>query len=218
MSKQPPIARRDLIRVLTEASLFVHKDTDLPSINSVRLEATGTHLLAVGTDRFTLGVSSAPYEGTPFAITLRMPAVNLVLGACKLKKGAARGLLDFADLRVTPKGTLLHVTIDETVVTVPTFNDEGWQYPDWRKLLGSPTDDVAEVPGTIGINPEYLSKLGKIGRQAKFYLRGPSKPVMARIGENFVGVVMPIRLPDDSHKVWALPEWLGESAALKRAS
>lgn len=212
MPKQPPIERADLVRVLTEASLFATKTDDLPILNAVRLEATGTHLLAVATDRFMLGVSSAEYEGAPFVITLPMAEVKLILGACKLKAGRWKPK-DVVDLRVTPKGTLLHVTLDETVITVPTFQSASdFTYPEWRKLLGASTTEVGEVIGTVGINPQYLAKFGKIGRQAKFYLRAPNKPVMVRIGDDFVGLIMPIRIPDDDPKVWTLPEWLDDTA------
>jgi DNA polymerase III sliding clamp (beta) subunit (PCNA family) len=215
MAKQPPIDRADLIRVLTEASMFAIKSKDIPMLNAVRLEATGTHLIAVATDRFVLGVSSAKYEGTPFAITLPIPEVKLVVGACKLKAGRYKPD-DVVDLRVTPKGTLLHVTMDETVITVPTFKSErDFQYVDWRKLIGTSTD-VGEVLGTVGINPTYLAKFGRIGpTKAKFYLRGPTKPVMVCVGADFVGLIMPIRIPDDDPKVWELPEWLvGSTAAI----
>jgi DNA polymerase III sliding clamp (beta) subunit (PCNA family) len=213
MAKQPPITRPDLIRVLTEASMFATKHADIPILNAVRLEATGTHLIAVATDRFVLGVSSAPYEGTPFMITLPMPEVKLVIGACKVKAGRFKPD-DVVDLRVTPKRTLLHVTLDETVITVPTFKVD-FPYPDWRKLIGTSTD-VGEVIGTVGINPTYLAKFGRIGpTRAKFYLRGPSQAVMVCVGDDFVGLIMPIRLRDDDDpKVWTLPEWLAGSAAI----
>lgn len=201
MSKQPAIIRTDLVRVLTEASLFACK-SDLPVLNSVRLEATGTHLLAIASDRFVMGVSSARYEGRPFAITLPMAGVKLVLGACKLQVGWKPEV----DLRVTPKGTLLHVTIAETVVTVPTFQE--FPYPDWRKLL-SESNEATEAVGAVGLNPQYLAKFGKIGTKGSFYLQSPSRPVKVRVGETFVGLIMPLHLRDENAAAaWELPEWL----------
>jgi len=218
MAKQPPIDRADLVRVLTEASMFATKSNDIPMLHAVRLEATGTHLLAVATDRFVLGVSRAPYEGTPFMITLPMPEVKLVVGACKLKAGRFIKPDDVVDLRVTPKGTLLHVALDETVITVPTFKGD-FPYPDWRKLLGISTN-VDEVLGTVAVNPTYLAKFGRIGpTRAKFYLRGPNKPVMVSVGEDFVGLIMPIRPADgEDPKLWSLPEWLDTTTAEEKVA
>ena len=204
MPKQPMISRLELARVITQASLFAERRGHLPILNAVRLEASGTHLIAAATDRFSLGAASAEYEGTPFAITLPMSAADLILAACKLDRRDSR--TDLVDLRVTPKGTLLHVTINETVVTVPTFRPTDYAYPDWRKLVSPSSAAVDPVSGMLAANPKYLARLAKVGHDAKFYMRGPSKPITARIGDHFVAVIMPIRLGDDD--VWALPGWL----------
>lgn len=207
MSKQPTIARTSLWRVLTEASLFAHPNNLLPMLNTVRLEATGTHLLAVATDRFTIGASSAPYEGAPFAVTLPMREVKLILDACKPGR---RTPFDVADLRATPKGALLHVKLGETTITVPTYRGE---FPRWRQLLPEPVEASEPVVGSIDLNPAYLARFAKIGRDAKFYLRGPNKPVGVRVGDYFVGVVMPIR--GNGGTGWTLPDWLETAAADK---
>lgn len=214
MPKQPTIARASLWRVLTEAALFAGTDDSLPMLCSVRLEATGTHLIAVATDRFALGVSSAPYEGTPFAITLPMAEVKLILGACKLGFGR-RTLTGDVDLRVTPKGTLLHVKLGETVITVATGS---YEFPRWRQLVGGSDAHVEPAAGTFKVNPRFLARLAKVGRDAKFYRRGPRLPIMARVGDHFIAAIMPMHETGAGNPlVWELPEWLDIPAAASKA-
>lgn len=196
----------DLQRVITEAALFAYQDETLPSINSVRFEATGIRLIAVGTDRFTLGCSSTPFESEPFSFGLRLEHARLIGQVAGPGRGGGRKLRK-AELKTTPKGGEIQASFGTgEKVRVPIFTDV---FPSWRKLI---KDEVLDGESTsiITLNPEKLARFGRIKRDSErmtMMLAGANKVVVVRIDDDFIGLVMPIRCD----QAWALPEWLPKS-------
>lgn len=197
----------ELHRVLSEAALFASDGASLPPINGVQLTATGKHLIAVGTDRFLLGASSAPYEGAKFQVFIRLDSVAVIL---KLLKPGRRPVLHRVSLRVTPKATRLNVEVSAheeiTLLTVPT--KDGDLFPKWKQLIPAKDESTDGTSRVIGFNPEYLGKFGRLNQQyrsARYLFAGPNKPSSVMIGDNFVGIIMPVRVPDGH--AWKLPGW-----------
>ncbi|HEX2616645.1 MAG TPA: hypothetical protein VHL57_03830 [Flavobacteriales bacterium] len=203
-------------RVLTEAAVFASTDDTLPMINCVQLTSTGTHLVAAATDRFALGVSATPCEGEKWSVLIPLEFVKLI-GTTLLPN--RRKIVRHCGLGVTPKLRKLFVKVVEpfkrgdevweTTLEVPVRPSEGSNFPDWRKLLPTTVDNEhREVASVMGYNPELLARFAKVGGKydrAKWFFRGPAKPVSVQVGENFVGLLMPLRLADGG---WTLPDWM----------
>jgi hypothetical protein len=196
-----------LYRILHEASLFASRDEALPMLNAVQLEGTSAGLLAAGTDRFSLGASWTPWADdsthTPFQMVIPLEQVQLMMallrpsGRRRVRKGAV-------DLRVTPKATRLWLRAGDISLMVTAGRN--LTFPSWRQLI--PTAKTDATPPTWAMDPTKLARFSKIDRPggAHFYSGGPNKPLCVTMGDDFVGLVMPVRLADDA--TWAAPDWV----------
>lgn len=196
----------DLARIITDAAIFSSRDTGLPMINSVQLESSTKHLVAVGTDRFTMGSAVADWsgEGETFTAALGLPQAQLVAKVAKSTKAA------FTDVMITAADTTVSFQFASgEALTLPKVAGT-FDFPDWRKLMEQCRDNASGTE-MMAYNPAYLTKFARVtdarrGRMS-FTFRGPTKPAMVSVGLQFVGIIMPIRLgADDAGSVY--PEWL----------
>lgn len=208
----------DLYRIVTDAKNFTSRDTTLPMLQAVRLEATETQLVAVATDRFVLGVSRADYTGEAFTVNVDGAQVDTLIKMAKTAKrdeswrevtidrGRA-GLFDDAH----PNGTIDTVTFAFTTGESITVTPSASEFPKYQQLIPTTTlleTETGHETPVIGFNAGNLAKFAKsAGAQAmRVYPRGAGKPAVILIGDAFVGLVMPVRVPDGT--AYQRPEWL----------
>lgn len=200
----------DLARVLHNAMLFASRDDTLPMLNAVQLQATGERLIAAGTDRFSLGVSSAPLESEPFKIMLRLEQAELIGRMAKPGRGGGRKLRS-AELSLSPQGKRFTVAFGTgESVSVPTLDATPVK---WQQLLTQEFEPIE----FIAVNAQYMARFGKVdGGDGRSYMnmwfRSPSKPIRVQVGPDFVGLIMPVRMADD--RGW--PEWAPKATVYLR--
>lgn len=202
---EPSILSLELHRILTDAQLFASRDATLPMIYAVQLEADGERLHARATDRFTLGISTTPYVGPKFKVLLPLPEVDLIRTFARPGRGWRKERR--TTLHVTPQGTLLRINIDGMQLSVPTSKGE---FPKYKQLFPENGAEVEAVPGGMGFNPAYLARFGRVSGNyggARYYRIGANKPMVVTVGENFVGLIMPVRTPGDVQTKLVLPDW-----------
>lgn len=206
----------ELARIIDDAAIFAGRDSTLPMLNAIRFESTAENLLAVSTDRFVMGASIANYHqagGTEFDITLKLSQAQMVAKIAKSTKAA------FTDvtLTVTDENVTFDFTSGESL-TVPNLAGS-LEFPDWRKFITSRTEDAEGSTKVIGFNPVYLAKFSRVtnARQLTMKTTGPDKPMLVSIGDSFIGLVMPVRLPGGAEAAWESPEWLKKPAAKPKA-
>ncbi|TGB37920.1 hypothetical protein [Mycolicibacterium peregrinum] len=193
----------ELIRILKDAQIFASLDSTLPSINAVHLEARPGELIAVSTDRFVLGVSKAPLdEGESFEVALPLHQVKSIVQLASACKQA----FSKAALKVEDKRFSIAFSSGETL-TLPVEVEVG-PHRAWMQLLSAVAD---EPPSKLmEINPQLLAKFARVSG-AKTRLRlgffGPSKPIRASIGDDFVGLIMPVRIDLKETPEWTTPDW-----------
>lgn len=187
-------------RVINAVLAHASTNTDLPVINAVRLELDGDRLLAVATDRYTIAICRASLTDwddkakkvKPQAGSLRSADVKRVLDFLKPHRK------DVATWKLTD--TSLTVTVSGASLTVPTADEN---FPNWRIVLGSVLDHAPEPGQQMGFTPRIVSHfqrsadaLGELAMTWQFV--SLLKPVIVRIGDEFLGLLMPCRLPDDA--------------------
>ena len=196
----------ELVRVLKDAQLFAHGDNTIPVINAVHLESRDKELIAVGTDRFVLGVSKTELDEitAPFTAALPLRQVKTILqlaGSCK--QAVSKVTLDADE-----KTVRVAFSSGETL-TLPAELETG-AHRGWLKLLDSTPDDTPSK--AMLLNPALLAKFSRVtgGGQARARLHffGMAKPIRVTIGDSFVGMVMPCRMPDDASADWSTPDWV----------
>lgn len=196
----------ELVRILKDAQLFAHGDNMIPIINAVHLELRGEELIAVGTDRFMLGASKTEVDEAtgPFVAALPLRQVKTIIqmaGACK--QAFSKVALDVNDDKIR-----VAFSSGETLM-LPAELEAG-AHVAWLKLLESAEDSPPSK--AMDLNPQLLARFARVSANRATRMRlhffGYAKPIRVSIGEAFVGMVMPVRMPDDVSMDWAAPEWV----------
>lgn len=202
-----------LATALGDALNFVAPERDkIPVLSAVRLEAGGGNLVAVATDRFTIGVSRVDYAGEAFAATLDLADVKrlVALAKCRKRDAAWREVV----IVVEPGSLAFRFTTGEALTVCPRQDE----YPSWRSLI--PADDrrMGAVVG-VAYDPMMLARFAKVrpGAERRMTLfAGMSDNrlclTVVSIGEDFVGAVMPLRAIGVEER-YVRPLWLAASSA-----
>ncbi|OBB15494.1 hypothetical protein A5731_00570 [Mycolicibacterium conceptionense] len=197
----------ELVRVLKEAALFAHSDNMIPVINAVHVEARGGELVAVATDRFTLGASKTELdEPGEFLAALSLRQVKTITQLA----GSGKQCFSTVAIDADDKQVRVAFSSGETL-TLPAEVERG-AHTAWLKLLESAPD--CDPSKAMDINPQLVAKFARLqGSRAsrmRMHFFGHAKPIRVSVGDSFVGLVMPIRMPDEDSMDWAAPEWLRE--------
>jgi hypothetical protein len=178
-------------------------DRHLPMICCLNIEVSDGRLLAVATNRYTMGVAWAdladwddnPEPQPSFSARVYADDLRRLLAFLKPSgdKAAAWTLTDTGLSVVTAAGEQL------TIRTVDV------EFPKWRAILGQ---CAAKEPGPIpalAFNPhmaDLFSKSHKAIGSAEpiVWLLGAvgSDAPIVKIGEQFIGLLMPVRLPEQT--------------------
>ncbi|GAS92649.1 hypothetical protein [Mycolicibacterium brisbanense] len=205
-TEQGTIAAAELGRIIDDAALFACRDSTLPMLNAIRLESTPKNLIAVATDRFTIGASMADYSGPgpEFQLLLELPRAQMV---SKLAK-SCKAVFSEVTITATDDKVTFGFTGGESL-TVPRLN--GYQFPDWRKYVTGHSNGEGDSasPRTIGVNPSYLARLGRVhnARQMVMKTTAPTKPILVSVGTSFIGVIMPVRIDTETPPLWESSRW-----------
>jgi hypothetical protein len=200
MSTTWTAAPQDVERLISAVTPHVESDGYYPALNCVHVELTADTFLAVATDRYTLGISwSALEEWNKEAESVEPLSANIHARDLRRlftflkphKKLAATWTLTEEALTVTAGGESLSVR--------PVIVD----FVKWRGLLPKLIDRAnAAVPAMafdpirVGAFNQSAKALGERLMSWQFGGAATDAPVV-RIGENFVGVLMPVRIPDE---------------------
>jgi hypothetical protein len=189
-------------RRLSDAVLFTSPaSARLPFLEVIRLEFGGGQLVASATDRFVLGVSRVEYTGAAFDMMLSSSDAKTLIRFAKTAKRdeAVREVtIEVAGVDALPQATFRFSTGESM-----TVRGQDYTPVKWRQLMPA---DSARMGGIVGMGytPALLAKFTKVrvdeaGAGAKMVVcpsvtsDGRPGPTAIRIGENFVGLLMPVR-------------------------
>lgn len=197
----------DFRRVLHNAVVFAGKDNKRPVLTCVNLVFNADNTLtAIATDSYMIGLDTCDYDGTtpsPRDVADHDPSDSLSFMASRseieqlLKAIAKLAAIAPAALRI--EGDTL--TVAYAGGTVELTRAIG-QFPNWRQLVPSSTAPTER----IAWNPQFLAKLAKvktasgINEPAVFTLQGELKPTKIQVGDTFIGLLMPARIPELTEK------------------
>lgn len=195
----------ELVRVLKEAALFAHSSPDIPVINAVHVEARGGDLVAVATDRFVLGASKTELdEPGQFLAVLPLRQVKTITQLA----GAGKQCFSTVAIDADDKQVRVAFSSGETL-TLPSEVERG-AHTKWLKLLESAPD--CEPSKAMDLNPQLVAKFARLSQASRMRMHffGHAKPIRVSVGDSFVGLVMPVRMPDEASMDWATPQWAQE--------
>lgn len=210
------ITARDLADFLAPVIPHAAKSNDLPILNSIHFVTHGGCLIASATDRYTMGMHRRPVGAADAPVpdglraTVPLAAIRQILSIFK----AARG--ENPDLRLTFTADTLTVAADGFLSGF-AVGDASWRldpghYPRpggiWPET--EPETDVS----TVALNPMYLARIAHAtGRGEPALISMPArhsdgrpKAIIARVGEDFLALIQPIRGVDAGR--WLDDAWL----------
>lgn len=178
------------------------RDRHIPVIGTISLEIGDGRFLAVACDRYTLGICWADltdWQGEdaepPPALSARVYGEDLRRLFSFLKphrKSPATWTLTEGELRVE---------IGSESATVRTVEVD---FFNWRKVLADRAAQPASAIPHYGFRPEMLEHFTQTAKvigdhQPTIWHFGdqPTSPPMVQIGDKFVGLLMPCRIPED---------------------
>jgi hypothetical protein len=211
------IRTTDFVGILADVIPLASTDTEMPSINAVRVEWDGQQLHALATDRIRMGISSwdpddAPevdaqddmftdFGGAddPWAVNVALDDARHLVKTYKLpvKQGNTPITVEIVvgDMKVIRSRETGHSAITVKV------DGQSEPFPDLRELL-SMKDALVPVMG-LAFGARLLADFGKVRPRGPLELEftGAASLAHVRIGERFVGAIMPTRLGDARESV-----------------
>lgn len=186
----------DLHRILTDVRQFASTDRTLPALMQIRIETQGGNITAAATDRFTMGVSRADYNGEEIAANVSVANVDNLLRLAKTSRRDAPARA--VDIAIVGNTLEFGFSTGESL----TVQTEQADFPRWQQLLPKeaiPGNGITDA--TISYNAGRLARFAKVAGSERMQIvnRGRHKPSIVCIGDDFVGLIMPVRAPDDSY-------------------
>lgn len=202
-------SRGDLTKAITIALKFAGKDDTLPMLHGIDLQILKSRFVIASTDRFRGGV-------------VRLPVVDDLTGGDQylghLSRGSATRILKvFGGGRAPERSLRVQVTADRTTLTVSdgetsitvTFTDE--KFPNLAEILLIEMERPIEVESWMA-NSAYLAAFRDAAwspnQAVSIRLSTPSRPAVIRIGDHFIGILMPVRSGTDRDPVSDCKEFL----------
>lgn len=196
-------------------------DITLPSISCVMLRRQGDYLTATATDRFVVGIARArlaedlpaPESGWSFPLKLT-DAKGLLKLARELARGKRRGKLARVRLVDDGLGVLRLPHFDLSFIEVGV--DGGLLpggFPPVHKLLANGFGRLRSAPsGVSGLDPRKVAQFAPAAKLARErcesvmeWWQTDERWWALRIGKDFIGLVMGIRLPVEQHEADLVP-------------
>ncbi|WP_341513667.1 hypothetical protein AAC389_15820 [Rhodococcus qingshengii] len=202
-------SRGDLTKAITIALKFAGKDDTLPMLHGIDLQILRSRFVIASTDRFRGGV-------------VRLPAVDDLTGGDQylghLSRGSATRILKvFGGGRAPERSMRVQVTADRTTLTVGdgetsiTVTFTGEKFPNLAEILLVEMERPIEVENWMA-NSAYLAAFKDAAwspnQAVSIRLSTPSRPAVVRIGEHFIGILMPVRSGTDRDPVSDWKEFL----------
>lgn len=206
------IKAHQLFTVMSDALQFASSDATIPMLNAVRLETVArgdsVDLMAIATDRFTLGVSRADADGDV------LPGFNLAATDAKnlvrIAKTAAR-MQTYRTVDVETDDYTQNVVFTFSSGETVTVRKHEHDFPRWRQFFPHDNAGMTDDVSGIGYTPEYLAKFGKVSagkRNPMQFFPRTAKPGVVMIGEDFIGIIMPVRIPGETDRgTYSTPVW-----------
>lgn len=154
-------------------------------LNGIRLDVDARHLHAVASDRYTMAVARyalTDNEDEPWTRTI--PAEYLP--ALREWASSHQG-----DQWITIEAGEDRIVFDSARTTYSVAVNRGLEFPDWRGILRTLTENTIDGEPFPRLNSTYLARFDDCGI-VRVRLTADTKAALL-FGEEFIGAVMPVR-------------------------
>lgn len=194
----------ELHNVLANALFCVAKDDSLPVLCAVKMVEHNGQVMALSTDRYRLSevLGTAETVSPDLNALLPVALVKQVIGMLKLtpKKDASKLTVELWQGEET-------FTVKMVTGAIVSGAQQTGDYPKLHSLFPSEPIDERDAHGIWAVNPAYMIDMMKVkhvdgsSRNLPSRVSGgmsANKPVLVEHGGWFRGIIMPVRLPENS--------------------
>ncbi|WP_163540811.1 hypothetical protein [Occultella kanbiaonis] len=178
-----------------------------PILQAVYVRSSGPYLTATATDRYRMGVKRLRTAETPPAgISAVMPltTVKRILTAFKVSRSHNPELrLTFGPDTVKVESGFAFADGGEAALTLPLVTDK---YPPVDRLIREAMGREVAAE-SFAVNPAFLGDFRhaqQMGEPLVIKSTGRTHSVVVHVGEDFIGLIQPVRFEGDDERVAAL--------------
>jgi DNA polymerase III beta subunit, central domain len=200
------IAPSTLHTMLKQVRPHMASDGYLPALNALHIETRDGHLFVVASDRHTLAVAHATViESETWRAMISADDLPAVLAWLE-----AVGSSDAVGLaiggRIAPES---EITLTSTAGALTVCAESGTGFPQWRMIVrGQLTAEQQPVPGSAWTT-KLLARWRHAGKVLEAAQAAPGKPIVFADSESsFIGLQMPVRMPEDVTMGTIAERWL----------
>lgn len=188
----------DLHRLVKPVLPFADRGPTIPVLQGVRVVAVDGYLTAAATDRYRMGMQRVAVPGlTPgIAATISARSLRQILALFKPTRGEDPELtLTFDDTTVSVAGA---ATLDGFLSATAEWALTPGDYPKLSNALRDSftAEPVGDPAASHAVNAHLLADFRHAvtgGEPLVVTLNGPERPIAVRVGEDFIGLLMPKR-------------------------
>lgn len=185
------IADRTLSRLVAQTKPHMGDGNDVEALQSIALDHDGTHLYAMATNRFTMGVARTQLLkaiGEPWtAVVHRLQVPELA---------AAIRILDAKPINLERIGTQLVLSgASGSRIAIELLQPDK-QPLNWRKYL-LPLLDEAAASSQMSMTPKFFGAWKNLPGPVQMWSVGDARPTLI-LAADFIGMQMPVRT-SESH-------------------
>ena len=188
----------DLPTLVSQLTPHISTDETLPVLHGIYLEATGTHLFACATDRYTFALARREAADTaPWRAILSRADLVALRALFPTRRRHADLTLTFEAPTgdSDPDG---HLTIGDghRALRVSANVPLASLFPKWRPLFANALAAEPQLTDEAHLNAAFLARWAKAPAERyeplTVWSAGPGKPFLIAAGHGFLGLQMPV--------------------------
>ncbi|GGQ66181.1 hypothetical protein [Kitasatospora griseola] len=192
----------DLPGIIRRLAPHISTDATLPTLHGICLEATGTHLLACATDRYTFALTCHEAPETSVHAPWRAFIAKSDLTALKAlftgRRGRIEHTLSYEPAKFTDLSAgWLTVSDGDRSLRLSANAPRADRFPKWRPLFANALAAEPRLTEEAHFNADFLARWqhAPADRHEPLTLwsAGADKPLLVAAGHDFLGLHMPVR-------------------------
>lgn len=176
---------------------------DMPLLRCVRIVGTSEGIMVEATDRYIVARSVISTSADASGLGEHLVEVETVKQVLRLAKESKTNPITIT--WPTEENPMMEFDANGHQYRAPLSQEDVSRYPRLSRLLSQQEQHDKSSGGSFGVAPAFLAKLGTLktllkGKEAVVLSPSvdPTKPIRFTAGDWLVGLVMPVKLPEEA--------------------